>query len=60
MSEGSQMNKAHYSREHLGTLERLHDKHNSSGGPEGQERKSELPGVRLVRVYVCEGASGVG
>lgn len=55
VSEGSQMNKAQYSREHLGTLERLYDEHSSSGSPEGQERKSKVPGVRLVRGYVCEG-----
>lgn len=55
VSEGSQMNKAHYTRERLGTLERLHDKHSSSSSPEGQESKSKVPGVRLVRVYVCEG-----
>lgn len=55
VSEGSEMNKAHYTRERLGTMERLHDKHNSSGSPEGQESKSKVPGVRLVRVYVCEG-----
>lgn len=56
--EGSQMSKAHYSREHLGPLERLYDEHSSSGSQKVRKRKSKVPGVRLVRGYVCEGIRG--